>query len=260
MKYSALYPILFFCVLLFSGCCTFRNYAVFSEPAPALDSAKMLQVNTIVGFMRFEATIDAAPVNHLGISASGGLRLPLSADWSANALQLSVGYFNVLDNEGVEIFGGWGFQNFHFLHDTCSVQAGGGFNSLPHTEYLISDTLFHYNYFLLRPDVWWKVGAMKIIAAVNFKGLGSGNYQFYLKKYNQYFPDTSEQDVTISQYAGPLRLLVIEPSMQFQFGRKRVRFSVEGKYSIPAAANVNLSKYFSPSPFIFTTGLQFVFH
>ncbi|HYV95702.1 MAG TPA: hypothetical protein VE978_28280 [Chitinophagales bacterium] len=259
MNNGVLYLILSLCVGSFSACCTFRNYALFSEPVAALDSAKELQMNGNIGLMRLEANINAAPVNHLGISVSGGLRVPLSARWSANNLQLGAGYFDVYGSHGFEVFGGWGFQNFHVFHDTCQSR-NLDFSIAKANEVVISDTFFHYNYFFLQPDVWWNAGAVKLVAAINFKGLGSGDYEFYLKKYNQYFSDTTEQDVSIYQYSGPLHLLLIEPSLQLRFGLHQVRFSMEGKYSFPVTANVNVSKYFSPSTFLFTVGVQFVFH
>lgn len=257
MRHPIIYLILFHCVLFFSGCCIFRNYTLFSEPAPALDSATVLQMNGSFGLMRLDGNINAAPVNHLGISASGGVRMPLSGRWSANTSQFSVGYFDAHDNHGFEVFGGWGRQNFHVLQDTCSFRKHP---SSKRDEYVISDTFFHYNYFFLRPDIWWNTGAIKFIAALSFKGAGSGNYQFYLKKYNQFFLDTVQHDITTTQYEGPLHVFMVEPSLQFRFGWKHVRFSVEGKYSIPVAANINVSRYFSPSRFLFTTGIQFVFH
>ena len=258
MKHSAIYLILFSCLFFFSACCTFRNYAPFSEPAPALDSARELQMNCNIGLMRLEANVNGSPVNHLGLSISGGVRLPLSVRWSASALQFSAGYFDAHDNHGFEVFGGWGFQKFNLNDDTCNFQRGIGFLH-GHDEYVISDTFFHYKYFALQPDVWWQTGAVKLIGAINFKLLSSSDYQFYLKKYSQYYEDSIENDVSISQYSGPLHLLMIEPSVQFHFGVHQVRFFAEGKYSVPVTANINVSKYFSPSTFLFTVGLLFVF-
>src|SRR5689334_20982808 len=108
MKPSFICLILFSCIFFFSACCTFSNYVPFSEPAAALDTAKELQMSGSIGLMRLEANINGSPLNHLGISASGGLRIPVSAQWSSNALQLSAGYFDSYDDHGFEVFGGWG--------------------------------------------------------------------------------------------------------------------------------------------------------
>src|SRR5213079_1085376 len=136
MKHLVTYLIVCLCLFFFSSCCTFRNYALFSEPAPALDSAMELQTNGTVSLLRLEANINAAPVNHLGISVSGGLRVPLSARWSSGNLQLSAGYFNAHEDHGFEVFGGWGFQNFHVLNDTCTSQGRHTFESPERNEFV----------------------------------------------------------------------------------------------------------------------------
>jgi hypothetical protein len=244
---------LVFFIQLTSCNCVVRTYAPFSETIPAIEEKGEIQAGGTINLLRGEAYVNAAPVNHIMVSAVAGARIPFNLRYACTALSGSLGYFGKLGSKtGLEIMAGFGKVHFENLKDTITC---GGYNRVETRT--VVNTNIDYRSLYIKSNLWFKEGNHKLILSAGLRQLYTPHFNYYVQEFRE-MEDSTIYIYYVNEFNSSATITMFEPAIQYRYGNAAsVYAEIKGLYVLND--DLKRNKFFDTPKSVISIGFVYCF-